>query len=156
MRFRLAVLAVLAPCVAAASPAPPSVGGWEFAHWGMSRGDVQAASRGAAHAPRDQPDSADDVVDGRHMLGRFKVLERLQYDEHGLSQISFEPVSGGCADLRAYLAATYGEPDDRGDAAAYRLTTWRDATGGNVLRLYVSDDDAICHLDLGPLPGAAD
>ncbi len=90
-----------------ASPSAGRTGGWSFAHWGMTKPEVRAASKGATH-PADSSDYRDDV-DGEVAIGPYKFAVAFNYtsgnDDGVLHDIVFslQGSPSRCRELRRYL-----------------------------------------------------
>ena len=151
----LALLILAAPALALPAT-PPAKGGWSFAHWGMSKAEVRAASGGRAHAPDADPDDPDDTVDGGATLGPFIFDSvRLEYAREGLVQINLHLAghAGDCAKLGAYMKQTYGPKWTVEDEEGSHTLAWDDAASGNeVLWTRMDDGDDVCEVVYDPLP----
>ncbi len=155
--WALALLIVAAPGFAFTAPASSRpAGGWSFAHWGMSKAEVRAASEGRAHPPADDPDDPDDIVDGGATLGPFTFdTVRLDYAAEGLAQINLHLAGhkADCERLGAYMKATYGSKWTVEDEEGSHTLAWNDAASGNeVLWTRMDDGDDVCEVVFDPLP----
>jgi hypothetical protein len=147
--------AVVAPLLATAAGAP--AGGWSFAHWGMTRSQVRAASHGKVQPPpAEEEDVGTDAVDGDYTFGPYKVAVKLEFgDDHRLSQVDLFPVGDhhDCDAIGRYLTSAYGPMRHDTGGAGLRTRTWTDAKGGNVINwLTQGPADLVCEIDLDPPP----
>ena len=139
----VAWLWLAAPALAAPAAAPGSTptGGWRFAHWGMTRDQVHAASKGAAHPPPNETDAPYDIVEGGATFGRFKFDVWLEYafdDQRSLnklSEIQFHPVDGLRSKdaIAAWMAKTYGPVPAVKERGGYVNQTWNVSASGNTI-----------------------
>jgi hypothetical protein len=127
----------------AATPA----GGWTYAHWGMTRTKVRAASSGKAGAGGD-PDT-DDLAGGATIAG-FTFAVGLTYVDDRLSRIDFRLLNPErCAELGDYLRKTYG-PAITERNGGYPTVGWTDRRAGNEIELSVLEGVS-CHMAYVPL-----
>jgi hypothetical protein len=155
VRRRAAIAIWLAfPALALAATAPgPLAGGWSFAHWGMTKAQVRAASGGLAHAPADDPGDPDDVVDGGATIDRFHFLVRLEYAASGLARVDLrlQGTAADCAALGDYLKTTYGADWSESDDEAFVTISWRGARDGDQITWTRMGDGADgCEVELDP------
>jgi len=155
LRGGLCAAMLLSAAAGAATAAQPA-GGWEFAHWGMTRAEVRAASAGKAH----QHDDTNDTVDGGASVGPFKLQVLLQYaspdDDAGLTMVilALDGPDRECPALRPYLAKTYAAPGEAWAHGMYSGFSWTDAKGGNQVEL-TRMSGINCEIRLTPLAGSA-
>jgi len=160
-RLALAAALLAAPAVA---PSPASAqpvdntgiaaGGWSFAHWGMTRAEVELASDGKAHAG---DDAVSDTVDGGYVLGNFRFAVQLNFDDATthLAEIKLKPdfPPKQCGALKSYLRDKLGAPTLESDAG-YKTTWWRDERNGNAVEFSQLTPE-ICGLSYQPLSALA-
>ena len=158
---RWAIVAVLGALFIAcpALAAPPPAGGWGFAHWGMTRDAVRAASHGRAHAESDDMDTNTDVVDGGGTIDGLKFAVRLEYAASGLAQIDFHLLgtAAECKALGAYLRDTYGAHPTEETSEAFDTLIWDDPASGNTIAWSrMGDGGEVCDVAYDPLSTAND
>jgi hypothetical protein len=130
-----------------------AAGGLMFAHWGMTRAEVEAASDGKTHAA---DELGADTVDGDYVLGGFKFGVELVFDEDThLKEVKLKPdfPPKQCAALKAYLRDKLGAPTLEGDAG-YKTTWWRDEPHGNAVE-FAAMSGQVCSLSYQPLSALA-
>jgi hypothetical protein len=128
---------------------PMSAGGWQFAHWGMSRGEIEAAGAGKTHGA---VEANADAIDGDYAIGSFKFQVVLAFDEdNSLKEVRLKPdfPAKQCGALKAYLRDQLGVPALEVDNEP-KMTWWRDAPHGNAVK-YGSDGAKSCELLYQPL-----
>jgi hypothetical protein len=159
-RLALAAALVAAPAFASSlANAQPvdntgiAAGGLAFAHWGMTRAEIELASDGKAHAG---DDAVSDSVDGGYVLGGFRFDEQLTFDDAThLAEIKLKPdfPAKQCRALKSYLRDKLGAPTLESDAG-YKTTWWRDERNGNAVEFSQLTPD-ICALTYRPLSALA-
>lgn len=108
--------------------------GWSFAHWGMTRAEVRAASGGQAHSPAGSVGDDDyDTVDGGAVVGPYEFTVILQYagvadDDSRLDTILLQlPTADDkrCEALRTYMIKRLGPHHTDGVNGMYVTTEWK-------------------------------
>jgi len=138
----------------ARAPAKP-VGGWEFAHWNMTRAQVRAASGGRV-TPGADP--AEDSVAGGTSLGPFKFDVILQYagmgdDSDRLTAVELDYNGPGkCDAIRPYLAKQYGSPGKAWENEGTIGSSWTDPKTGDQID-FEHMQDITCEVRYDPPAG---
>ena len=144
-----------------AQPAPSP--GWEFARWGMTPGQVGAASHGAVPAGEH---SSYDTLARQYSMDKFKFNVGFDYkprpaDPGNIDRknlvldavlLNLDFNSGTCADLAAYLHKIYGEPD-RTFTAGPTGFLWNRKDIGDDVEYYTWDEHRGCTVMYMPLGG---
>ncbi|HVN01085.1 MAG TPA: hypothetical protein VMT68_12820 [Caulobacteraceae bacterium] len=152
MILRLALAAALLASPALAQPVDNTgiaAGGWSFAHWGMTRAEVEAASDGKTHAG---DDDVSDTVDGDYMLGGFKFQVQLAFDDAThLAEVKLTPAfpPKQCGALKAFLRDKLGAPTLEADTGG-KTTWWRDERNSNAVE-FSQQSGQVCSLAYHPL-----
>jgi hypothetical protein len=138
---------MVAAAVLAAAVAATPAGGWSFAHWGMTRAEVRAASGGKLG---DGGDADTDNLAGGASVAGFAFAVSLTYADGRLSQIDFRLLNPGrCPALGDYLKKTYGRAGAE-RMGGYPTVGWTDRRGGNEIELSVLEG-ASCHMNYAPI-----
>lgn len=147
--MRAPIVLVLAG--AAALVASETRADWQYVRWGMTPAQAIAASKGEARPSSATGNEVCAFKDQRSVAYiPAKVIDSHTYDvnicvgtDGRVSSVvlSPKPIGGSYNRLRAALLGRYGQPieDGRGD---YATVTWRDAKGGNLVRLLRFVDSA--------------
>lgn len=124
--------------------AGPASADWQYVRWGMTPAQAIAASKGEARPSSATGNEVCAFKDQRSVAYvPAKIIDSHTYDvnicagaDGRVSSVvlSPKPIGGSYNRLRAALLGRYGQPieDGHGD---YATVTWRDAKGGNLVRL---------------------
>jgi hypothetical protein len=116
---------------------------WQYTKWGMTPGQVAAASKGAVSVRKGDPSEeykgAEIGATGTYTSGRYKFKANFHFANGKLVDVRLKLIEGEQYALKNDLMGLYGKPFYEG--ASLGLTTWHDAAKNNRIDLLMIGDE---------------
>ncbi len=154
MRGRIAASALALSALACS--ALPAAADWQYTQWGMTPGQVRAASNDVAQPNPDRKLDADGLkadLTAPYQGAAIPFTAVFLFDAPGkLQVVTLNPVGGiACPVIVQALAANHGPPEGKADMVQARTLRWDDTDNDNLV-VYLDLGQGNCAIQYSKLP----